>query len=79
MTSDVEHLPTKRGVPVILQAAQRAAAEPNAKRKTPRHALAFGLKVPLIVDEVRDFQLPDWRLLRERHGDLEDNGAMMHG
>ncbi|KDQ15620.1 hypothetical protein BOTBODRAFT_54513 [Botryobasidium botryosum FD-172 SS1] len=48
-------------VPILLAAAQRATAEPEAQRRQPRRqALAFGVKVPAFLEEIRDFELPEW-------------------
>ncbi|KAF9225506.1 hypothetical protein BS17DRAFT_602042 [Gyrodon lividus] len=44
---------------VLMQWAFRSRATPNA-RKTQRHVTAFGTKVPPELEEVRDFELPEW-------------------
>jgi len=44
---------------VLMQWALRSQATPNA-RKTQRHMTAFGTKVPQSIEEVRDFELPEW-------------------
>ncbi|KIK94147.1 hypothetical protein PAXRUDRAFT_12220 [Paxillus rubicundulus Ve08.2h10] len=44
---------------LLMQWALRTRAAPNA-RKTQRHVTAFGTKVPLELEEVRDFELPRW-------------------
>jgi hypothetical protein len=42
-----------------MQAAIRASSAPTA-RKTHRHVTAFGAKVPQEIEELRDFELPEW-------------------
>jgi hypothetical protein len=42
-----------------MQAAIRASSAPMA-RKTHRHVTAFGAKVPQEIEELRDFELPEW-------------------
>ncbi|KAG1757212.1 hypothetical protein EDB19DRAFT_1924142 [Suillus lakei] len=44
---------------VLMQAAIRASSAPTA-RKTHRHVTAFGAKVPQEIEELRDFELPEW-------------------
>ena len=44
---------------VLMQWALRNQAAPNA-RKTQRHVTAFGTKVPQNLEELRDFELPEW-------------------
>lgn len=44
---------------VLMQAAIRASSAPSA-RKTHRHVTAFGAKVPQDIEELRDFELPEW-------------------
>ncbi|KAG1813345.1 uncharacterized protein BJ212DRAFT_1482799 [Suillus subaureus] len=44
---------------VLMQAAIRASSAPTA-RKTHRHVTAFGTKVPQEIEELRDFELPEW-------------------
>ncbi|KAG9314102.1 hypothetical protein JVU11DRAFT_4884 [Chiua virens] len=44
---------------VLMQWALRNQAAPNA-RKTQRLVTAFGTKVPQSLEEVRDFELPEW-------------------
>ncbi|KIJ66240.1 hypothetical protein HYDPIDRAFT_128905 [Hydnomerulius pinastri MD-312] len=44
---------------VLMQWALRNRAAPNA-RKTQRHVTAFGTKVPPELEEVRDFEIPEW-------------------
>ncbi|KAG1783560.1 hypothetical protein EV702DRAFT_3706 [Suillus placidus] len=44
---------------VLMQAAIRASSAPMA-RKTHRHVTAFGAKVPQEIEELRDFELPEW-------------------
>ncbi|KAH7916456.1 hypothetical protein BJ138DRAFT_1108819 [Hygrophoropsis aurantiaca] len=49
---------------LLMLSAIRASAAPKA-RKTQRHVMAFGTKVPPEIEEVRDFEIPGW-LLRTR-------------
>ncbi|KAG1754928.1 uncharacterized protein EDB91DRAFT_1042737 [Suillus paluster] len=49
---------------VLMQAAIRASSAPSA-RKTHRHVTAFGAKVPQEIEELRDFELPEWILPAE--------------
>lgn len=44
---------------VLVQWAERHQSTPNI-RKTQRHVTAFGTKVPLEIEELRDFELPSW-------------------
>ncbi|KAF9245831.1 hypothetical protein BU15DRAFT_40492 [Melanogaster broomeanus] len=44
---------------VLMQWALRNQVAPNA-RKTQRHVTAFGTKVPPELEEMRDFELPEW-------------------
>lgn len=44
---------------VLMRWALRNQVAPNA-RKTQRHVTAFGTKVPQSIEEVRDFELPEW-------------------
>lgn len=44
---------------VLMQWALRNQAAPNV-RKTQRHVTAFGTKVPQNLEELRDFELPEW-------------------
>ena len=44
---------------VLLQIAARKAAQPTA-RQTSRSTLAFGYRVPTVVEEVDDYVLPEW-------------------
>jgi len=56
---------------VLMQWALRNQAAPNA-RKTQRHVTAFGTKVPQSLEEVRDFELPDW--IRPRSPTIVSDG-----
>lgn len=56
---------------VLMQWALRNQAAPNA-RKTQRHVTAFGTKVPQNIEEVRDFELPEW--IRPRSPTTVSNG-----
>ncbi|KAG0707432.1 hypothetical protein DFH29DRAFT_624796 [Suillus ampliporus] len=54
------HAPAPKPEPcVLMQAAIRASSAPSA-RKTHRHVTAFGAKVPSEIEELRDFELPEW-------------------
>ncbi|KAI8990701.1 hypothetical protein BD414DRAFT_535972 [Trametes punicea] len=48
---------------VLVAAAIRQSSAPTA-RKTQRHVTAFGVRVPPEIEEVRDFEIPDWVLAR---------------
>ncbi|KAH0838063.1 hypothetical protein J3R83DRAFT_6304 [Lanmaoa asiatica] len=56
---------------VLMQWALRTQAAPNA-RKTQRHVTAFGTKVPQSLEEVRDFELPEW--IRPRSPTIVSDG-----
>ncbi|KAF8140551.1 hypothetical protein EV363DRAFT_1312786 [Boletus edulis] len=59
-TTKSSHSTTLKSEPcVLMQWALRNQAAPNA-RKTQRHVTAFGTKVPQSLEEVRDFELPEW-------------------
>lgn len=45
----------------LLVSALRNATAPSA-RKTQRHVTAFGIRVPPEIEEVRDFEIPEWLL-----------------
>ncbi|KAK7695070.1 hypothetical protein QCA50_002260 [Cerrena zonata] len=45
----------------LLVSALRNATAPTA-RKTQRHVTAFGIRVPQEIEEVRDFEIPEWLL-----------------
>lgn len=54
------HSSVSRAEPcVLMQWALRSQAAPNV-RKTQRHVTAFGTKVPPNLEEMRDFELPEW-------------------
>ncbi|TBU29825.1 hypothetical protein BD311DRAFT_833127 [Dichomitus squalens] len=62
---------------VLMVAALRQSSAPTA-RKTQRHVTAFGCRVPQEIEEVRDFEIPEWVLVDEsasqaggHHGDRE--------
>ncbi|KAI0931572.1 hypothetical protein AcW1_001060 [Taiwanofungus camphoratus] len=44
---------------MLMVSALRNAATPTA-RKTQRHVTAFGTRVPPEIEEVRDFEIPEW-------------------
>lgn len=46
---------------MLVLAAERNALAPTA-RKTQRHVTAFGARVPQEIEEVRDFEIPEWVL-----------------
>ncbi|KAH9897750.1 hypothetical protein C8Q73DRAFT_682464 [Cubamyces lactineus] len=46
---------------VLMVAAVRQSSAPTA-RKTQRHVTAFGVRLPTEIEEVRDFEIPDWVL-----------------
>ncbi|KAJ3007051.1 hypothetical protein NUW54_g3695 [Trametes sanguinea] len=46
---------------VLVTAAIRQSSAPTA-RKTQRHVTAFGARVPPEIEEVRDFEIPEWVL-----------------
>jgi hypothetical protein len=50
---------TRRPLPAIIVEARRNSDTPDA-RKTARHTLAFGVKLPAALAETRDFELPEW-------------------
>jgi len=56
---------------VLMQWALRNQAAPNV-RKTQRHVTAFGTKVPPSIEEVRDFELPEW--IRPRSPTIVSDG-----
>ena len=43
----------------LLVSALRSASAPTA-RKTQRHVTAFGIRVPPEIEEVRDYEIPEW-------------------
>lgn len=55
-------LPTIRPLPPgYIPDILRVAAPPNASRTTLRHTLAFGVKIPSLLDELVEFRLPqEW-------------------
>ncbi|KAI0652503.1 hypothetical protein C8Q79DRAFT_104066 [Trametes meyenii] len=56
---------------VLMVAAVRLSAAPTA-RKTQRHVTAFGVRVPPEIEEVRDFEIPEWVLVPP--GSTSDDG-----
>ncbi|KAL6304859.1 hypothetical protein BKA93DRAFT_732232 [Sparassis latifolia] len=52
----------------LVLAAERNAVAPLA-RKTQRHVTAFGTRVPPEIEDVRDYQIPDWVLPSDENGD----------
>ena len=67
------HLTALKAEPcVLMQWALRNQAAPNA-RKTQRHVTAFGTKVPQNLEEVRDFELPEW--IRPRSPTIVSDGS----
>ncbi|TFY71330.1 hypothetical protein EVG20_g1687 [Dentipellis fragilis] len=55
---------------LALYAARNANAPPG--RKTQRHKIAFGVKVPHELEEVRDFEIPHWVLHPESEASWQD-------
>ncbi|KAL7285083.1 hypothetical protein ACG7TL_000175 [Trametes sanguinea] len=53
---------------VLVTAAIRQSSAPTA-RKTQRHVTAFGARVPPEIEEVRDFEIPEWVLARPSASD----------
>ena len=49
---------------VLMVAALRQSSAPMA-RKTQRNVTAFGARVPPEIEEVRDFEVPDWVLAKD--------------
>ncbi|KAI0828856.1 hypothetical protein BC628DRAFT_1360992 [Trametes gibbosa] len=70
---------------VLMVAAVRQSSAPTA-RKTQRHVTAFGARVPQELEEVRDFEIPDWVLAPpgsasndgERQGSYERSHSSTH-
>ncbi|KAI0695626.1 hypothetical protein BC835DRAFT_1346012 [Cytidiella melzeri] len=52
---------------MLMVAATRNATTPAA-RKTHRHVTAFGVRVPQELEEIRDYDLPDWLHLEDDSG-----------
>ncbi|PCH34238.1 hypothetical protein WOLCODRAFT_113418 [Wolfiporia cocos MD-104 SS10] len=50
---------TEQTTCVLRVAALRNSAAPNV-RKTQRHVTAFGTRVPPEIEELRDFEIPEW-------------------
>ncbi|PSR72574.1 hypothetical protein PHLCEN_2v11567 [Hermanssonia centrifuga] len=65
------HSPTKTPCALMI-AAQRSSATPTA-RKTQRHVLAFGVRVPDEIEQVRDYEVPEW-CFPESHRMSDDTG-----
>ncbi|KAI0640067.1 hypothetical protein C8Q77DRAFT_1152972 [Trametes polyzona] len=70
---------------VLMVAAVRQASAPTA-RKTQRHVTAFGVRLPPDLEEVRDFEIPDWVLAPpsasddgDRQGSYEPSHARSDG
>ncbi|KAI0800546.1 hypothetical protein C8Q74DRAFT_1435287 [Fomes fomentarius] len=60
--SSTGHSSKKEPTPCVLMiAALRQSSAPTA-RKTQRHVTAFGTRVPPELEEVRDFEVPEWVL-----------------
>ena len=57
---------TRRPLPAIVIEARRNSDTPEA-RKTSRHTLAFGVKLPAALAEIRDFELPEWARIGQEH------------
>ncbi|KAA1468128.1 hypothetical protein DENSPDRAFT_833332 [Dentipellis sp. KUC8613] len=55
---------------LALYAARNASAPPG--RKTQRHKIAFGVKVPHELEEVRDFEIPHWVLNADSEASWQD-------
>jgi hypothetical protein len=56
-----------------MVSAMRTASAPLS-RKTQRHVTAFGVKVPDILDEIKEFELP-WWILSDDDGDEQVQGT----
>jgi len=56
---------------VLVVSALRNSAAPNV-RKTQRHVTAFGTRVPPEIEEVRDFEIPEWIMASRRSGSLDE-------
>ena len=56
---------------MLMVAALRQSSAPMA-RKTQRHVTAFGTRVPPEIEEVRDFEVPEWVL--SQGGSASDDG-----
>ncbi|KAI0078858.1 hypothetical protein K474DRAFT_1739813 [Panus rudis PR-1116 ss-1] len=52
---------TERTTCALLVSALRNSTAPSV-RKTQRHLTAFGVRVPQELEDVRDFELPEWLL-----------------
>ncbi|KAI0354588.1 hypothetical protein OH77DRAFT_1504648 [Trametes cingulata] len=70
---------------VLMVAALRQSSAPTA-RKTQRHVTAFGARVPTEIEEVRDFEIPDWVLAApsasddgDRQGSYGPSYSYTHG
>ncbi|THH27667.1 hypothetical protein EUX98_g6521 [Antrodiella citrinella] len=62
---------------VLLVSAMRSSLLPNS-RKTQRHVLAFGTRVPPEIEEVRDFEIPQWLHTPEMKYE-DDPDVLEHG
>ena len=59
---------------MLMVAAIRQSSAPTA-RKTQRHVTAFGTRVPPEIEEVRDFEMPEWLIddaATSENGDEEE-------
>lgn len=45
---------------VLMTAAIRSSGDGRKAQRTQRHVTAFGVKVPPELEEIRDFEIPDW-------------------
>ena len=61
---------------VLMVSAMRSSLLPNS-RKTQRHVLAFGTRVPPEIEEVRDFEIPKW--LHSPVEEMHDEDVLEHG
>ncbi|KAH8102414.1 hypothetical protein BXZ70DRAFT_928494 [Cristinia sonorae] len=63
---------------VLMVAAMRSSLLPNS-RKTQRNVSAFGTRVPQEIEEVRDFQIPQWLHSPEMRSDDGHAEVLEHG
>ncbi|KZT73331.1 hypothetical protein DAEQUDRAFT_754576 [Daedalea quercina L-15889] len=63
---------------VLMVAALRNSAAPNV-RKTQRNVLAFGARVPQEIEEVRDFEIPEWVLSQDTPEENQDDPSVDNG
>jgi len=45
---------------MLMTAAIRSSGDGRKAQRTQRHVTAFGVKVPQDLEEIRDFEIPDW-------------------